>query len=235
MLGTGGGAMDRRIFMGKAATLVVGLLAMVKGGSTRAEGFSGKQEVSGRQGTRADVALPPFEKTKDFALEKALVERRSTKSYDPDRKLSLEEISRLLWAASGVNRPGGGRTVPSARGRYPVDVLAALPDGVYLYEPKRHTFKRLITEDIRPVIPLQDGFRKAAMIVLYVINKEKASNVAYADLEIGCMGQNLYLEASALGLGSCIFAGISYDRVTKALGLKDNQALRMAQSVGAAK
>ena len=43
--------------------------------------------------------------------------------------------------------------------------------------------------------------RKAAMITLYVINKDKTSRIEWADLEIGCMGQNLYLEAAALGNG----------------------------------
>lgn len=228
--------MDRRIFMGRAATLVVGLFAMIRGGSPRAEGSSSVPGDSrSRQSEEDAVALPSFDRNSAYPLEKGLLARRSTKSYDPDRNLSPDEISRLLWAASGVNRPGGGRTVPSARGRYPVDVMVALPDGVYLYQPGSHSLKRGIAEDIRPVIPTQDGFKRAAMIVLYVINKDKAANIAYADLEIGCMGQNLYLEASALGLGSCIFASISLDRVTKALGLKGSQVLRVAQAVGAAK
>jgi SagB-type dehydrogenase family enzyme len=226
--------MDRRIFMGRTAAVVLGLFAMIKGGVTRAEGAS-RQEVSGGQGTSPEIALPSFEKTNPLTLEKALQERRSTKTYDPDRRLSMEEISRLLWAGTGVNRQGGGRTVPSARARYPLEVMAALPDGVFLYQPERHSLKRLIAEDIRKAVPLQDGFRKAAMIVLYVIDKEKASNMAYADLEIGCVGQSLYLESAALGLGSCIFASIYHDKVAKALGLKENQVLRIAQSVGAAK
>ena len=56
-----------------------------------------------------------------------------------------------------------------------------------------------------------------------------------ADLEIGCMGQSLFLEAVALGLGSCIFANISVESVAKAVGLKENQVLRIAQAVGGAK
>jgi len=126
---------------------------------------------------------------------------------------------------------------PAARAQYPVDVLAALPDGVYLYEPKGHQLKKILSEDMRAKIPNQDGFKSAAMIVLYVINKDKVlgGRMEWADLEIGCMGQSLFLEAVALGLGSCIFAGISVESVAKTVGLKENQILRIAQSVGGAK
>jgi nitroreductase len=75
------------------------------------------------------------------------------------------------------------------------------------------------------------------MIVLYVINKDKmlSGKIEWADLEIGCMGQSLFLEAVALGLGSCIFANIATDSVAKTIGLKDNQLLRIAQAVGGVK
>jgi nitroreductase len=46
------------------------------------------------------------------------------------------------------------------------------------------------------------------------------------------MGQNLFLEAAAMGMGSCIYAYVQYDFVTKALNLKENQILRIAQAVG---
>jgi len=183
------------------------------------------------------VSLAPFEKASGFALEKALLERKSFRSYDAARKLSQEEVSRLLWATTGVNRTDNKRTVPSARASYPVDVLVALPEGVYLYEPKGHVLKRILSEDIRSKIPNQDGFRSAAMIALYVINKDRvlSGKTEWADLEIGCMGQSLFLEAVALGLGSCIFASIATESVAKTVGLKDSQTLRIAQAVGKAK
>jgi len=149
------------------------------------------------------VSLAPFEKASGFALEKALLERKSFRSYDAARKLSQEEVSRLLWATTGVNRTDNKRTVPSARASYPVDVLVALPEGVYMYEPKGNVLRRIMSEDIRSKIPNQDGFRSAAMIALYVINKDRvlSGKTEWADLEIGCMGQSLFLEAVALGLG----------------------------------
>jgi nitroreductase len=230
--------MKRRIFLVRLAAMSAGLLALMRGKIAWAKGLPSDPGAvpAGAPGPDT-VSLAPFEKVSGFTLEKALLERKSIRSYDPARKLSPEEVSRLLWATTGINRPEGRRTVPSARASYPVDVLTALPDGVYLYEPKGHLLKKILSEDIRSKIPNQDGFKSAAMIVLYVINKDKVlgGRMEWADLEIGCMGQSLFLEAVALGLGSCIFANISVESVAKAVGLKENQVLRIAQAVGGAK
>ena len=80
--------------------------------------------------------------------------------------------------------------------------------------PNRTGWLGSIADDIRGRIPVQGGFRQAALIVLYVINKEKVpgKDFGWADLEIGCIGQNLFLEAAALGLGSCIFANMNTGR-----------------------
>ena len=100
-------------------------------------------------GASGPDVLPGFNKQGGMPLEKALLERKSTKSYNPDRKLSREEVSRILWAAGGVNRSNGKRTISSARAQYPVDIIVALPDGVFQYEYKEHKLKKLLSKDIR--------------------------------------------------------------------------------------
>ena len=108
-------------------------------------------------------------------------------------------------------------------------MLAALPQGVYRYEPQPHRLIRVLVDDIRGRIPVQGGFKQAALIVLYVINREKVSGKdpgCGRTWKSGCIGQNLFLEAAVLGLGSCIFAYMNTAEVTKPLGLKDNQILR---------
>ncbi len=229
--------MERRAFLVRLAAMSAGLISLLKGTAAWAKGLpSDPGAAPAGVGVEDLVSLAPLEKTGGFALEKALLERKSSRSYDPARKLSLEEVSKLLWATTGVNRTDNKRTVPSARASYPVDVLVALPEGVFLYVPKGHQLKKILSEDIRAKIPNQDGFKSAAMIVLYVINKDRvlSGKTEWADLEIGCMGQSLFLEAVALGLGSCIFANIAAENVAKAVGLKENQILRIAQAVGKA-
>jgi len=227
--------MDRRIFLKRASTFAVGFWAFMRGVQASAKGLPSNPDGPAAAASGPEVlALPPFEKTSPFPLDQALLSRRTSRSYDPDLPLSQSQLSRLLWAADGANRSDGKRTAPSAVAKYPVDLLAALPGGVYRYEPKDHRLVRVLATDIREKIPSQDGFKKAAMHVLYVINKDVVprGRIDFADLEIGCIGQNLFLEAVALGLGSCIYAGVRYDDVAKALALKDNQTLRIAQAVG---
>jgi hypothetical protein len=229
--------MNRRVFLEKAMIMGVGALTLLKGTKPWGQGFIAEASAAEPTFSSQEVlVLPPFEKNNPFPLERALMERKTSRSYDPGRTLSLAEISRVFWAADGVNRESGRRTAPSALGRYPVEMLAALPQGVYRYEPQPPRLVRVIADDIRGRIPVQGGFKQAALIVLYVINKEKVpgKDLGWADLEIGCIGQNLFLEAAALGLGSCIFAYLNTAEVAKLLGLKDSQVLRIAQAVGPA-
>jgi hypothetical protein len=118
--------------------------------------------------------------------------------------------------------------------KYPVDVWVALPEGVYRYDPREHRLSRVLADDIRGKIANQDAFKKAAMHVLYVIVNERVlrGRIEFADVEIGCMGQALFLEAVALGMGSCIYANIRLEDVTKLLGIKEGQVIRLAQAVG---
>jgi SagB-type dehydrogenase family enzyme len=225
--------MERRTFLKKAGALGLGFFTLAKLTKVWAKTLPSDPGAPTTAASGSEViALPPFEKDSRVTLDQALLERHTSRSYDPGRFLSREELSRLLWATAGVNRSDGKRTVPSAMTKYPVDVLAALPEGVYRYEPKNHRLVKVISDDIREKIPRQNAFKKAAMNILYVINKDKIPTIEWADIEIGCMGQSLFLEAAAMGMGSCIYAYVQYDTVTKALNLKETQVLRIAQAVG---
>ena len=225
----------RRLFLKQVTVLSAGLITFAKAMKAWAKGLpSDPGGVSSGASSSNTIALPPFEKSSPFPLEKALLERKSTKSYDPNRILTREELSRLLWATTGTNRGNGHRTIASALIKYPVDVMVAMDGGVFRYGPGDHRLVKVISEDIRSIVPMQAGFKNAAIIVLYVINKDKVpgGRIEWADIEIGSMGQNLFLEAAALGIGSCLFANINSDATIKALGLKENQVLRLAQAAG---
>lgn len=178
------------------------------------------------------VALPGFAKDSAVTLDQALLKRATVRSYAEDAKLSPEQVSRLLWATTGVNREDGHRTTPSAMATYPIDVYVGLPEGVYLFEPKPHRLKKISGQDIRAEIPLQGAFKKAAMLVLYVARPKLGNGESWADLEIGCMVQNLFLEAAALGMGSAVFGLNRPDRAAELLQLKSGEKFRIAQVVG---
>ena len=67
-----------------------------------------------------------------------------------DQPLPKQVLSDLLWAAFGINRPASGdRTAPYWRHVMVIDVYAAMADGVWLYEPKRHALLQHLPTDIR--------------------------------------------------------------------------------------
>jgi nitroreductase len=226
---------ERRDFLEKAFAAGVGLAALAGGLAAYAKELPSDPGASEAPAAGAEeIILPRFEKNSSFALDQAFLKRKTSRNYDDKAAVSREQLSRIMWAAGGINREDGKRTAPSALARYPVDVYAALPEGAYLYSFKEHKLVRVTAEDIRERIPLQPALKKAAMKLLYVVNSNKLLGMEpwMADLEVGCKVQNVYLESASLGLGCCVFALVHYESVTKSLGLKDKQKLRIAQAVG---
>jgi SagB-type dehydrogenase family enzyme len=224
--------MERRGFFGKTAAWAAGIAVALRTAKSWAKLPSDSGEA--RAAAADTIALPGFDKNVAFTLDQALAARKTSRSYDPAQALTPAELSRLTWAMTGVNREDGKRTTPSAMAKYPVDVYVALPEGVYAYDPAKHELKKVSAENLREQTPIQGDFKKAGALMLYVINKSRleGEDNPWSDLEIGCMVQNVYLEAASLGLGSCVFALVKKEAVTKALGLKSNQLFRIAQAVG---
>jgi len=62
----------------------------------------------------------------------------SVREFDPTA-LKLQDLSELLWAANGINRPDEGkRTAPSAMNAQDIDIYVLMESGIYLYDPKEH-------------------------------------------------------------------------------------------------
>ncbi|MDR1049319.1 MAG: hypothetical protein LBL51_06140, partial [Synergistaceae bacterium] len=95
----------------------------------------------------ADVKLPE-PRAHAMTLFEALKRRSSAPGADfPTAPLSLEDLSDVLWAASGLNR-GRGWTVPMTQGLPPyVDIYAALKDGVFLYDWESHSLREISKAD----------------------------------------------------------------------------------------
>ena len=79
----------------------------------------------------------------------ALHNRKSSRDYTPNKELSLQQISEILYCAYGFNDPKQEhRTVASGMTIFPLEVYAVLPNGIYHYEPKEHLLKALKQEVI---------------------------------------------------------------------------------------
>lgn len=81
--------------------------------------------------------------------------------------MELQDLSDLLWAAAGINRPESGkRTSPTAMNKQEIDVYVCLQEGAYLYHPKANSLEPVTKEDLRPAVGGGQGFVATAPVCL---------------------------------------------------------------------
>lgn len=182
-------------------------------------------------------ALPPPRKDAGRPLMQALQARHSTRDYS-DRQLSDQVLSDLMWAAFGVNRPSGDRTAPYWRHIMVIDVLAAMADGVWFYDPVRHVLVRRMSADIRAQTGQQDFVGRAPLNLVYVAHGERMHDVPlderrlYASVDTGFIGQNVYLYCASEGLASVFRGAVDTQALGRTLGLAGGDFVTFAQTVG---
>jgi len=181
--------------------------------------------------------LPPPRTEGGKPLMQALKLRRSTREYS-DRPLSDQVLSDLLWSAFGVNRPSGDRTAPYWRHIMVIDVYAAMADGVWFYNPKRHALVLHQRTDIRAQTGLQDFVGHAPLNLIYVAHGERMQDVPpedrrlYASVDTGFIGQNVYLFCASEGLASVFRGAVDYAKLNRTMQLGSDQFVTFAQTVG---
>ncbi|MDJ0705468.1 MAG: SagB/ThcOx family dehydrogenase [Leptolyngbyaceae cyanobacterium MO_188.B28] len=182
------------------------------------------------------VPLPEPREQTQLSFEAVLNQRRSRREYT-DAPISLEQLSFLLQAAQGITETlGEKRSVPSAGALYPLEVYAVvnavenLPSGIYHYAVQPHQLEQLKAGDFRRSIVSaavwQDFLGTAS--VCFVITalfqrtrwKYRERTYRYVMMEAGHLGQNLYLAATALGLGVCAVGAFFDDALNDLLGLE---------------
>jgi nitroreductase len=184
------------------------------------------------------VELPPPRTDGGKPLIQALRLRRSIREY-ADKPLAAQVLSDLLWAAFGINRPAmGDRTAPYWRHVMVIDIYAAMADGVWLYEPKRHALIPHLSTDIRAQTGTQDFVGTAPLNLIYVAHGERMQDISaedrrlYASVDTGFIGQNVYLFCASEGLASVFRGAVDYQTLAKAMKLGAGQFVTFAQTVG---
>ncbi len=195
--------------------------------------------ASGGVAVAQSVSLPEPAIKGPVAVEEALQARRSHRSFKP-QALTLKQFAQMLWAAYGVTDQKHGyylKTAPSAGGLYPLDVYAVagpegvegLKAGVWRYRPPQHAVELVKAEDVRTKVAqasLSQMWMARAPIVLVITGEYARSTikygprgVIYTHIEAGCVGQNIFLQAEALGLKAGIVGAFNNARVIEVLGL----------------
>ena len=183
------------------------------------------------------ITLPPPKTEGGMPLMQALSERKSGREFSP-QKLPLPVLSNLLWAAWGVNRPDGHRTAPSARNVQEIDVYVAMSDGLFLYEPKPHQLRKILSDDIRAATGMNDYVKEAALNLVYVADltranlKEPDAIEFYSGADTAFLAQNVYLFCASEKLQVVVRGAIDRPALAKIMKLRPDQKITLAQSVG---
>jgi len=170
------------------------------------------------------------------SVEKAIQQRRTLRDFE-DRALPLNDLSQLLWAAQGMtDAKERKRTAPSGGALYPLDLYLAtgesgvegVGEGLYHYWPEDHSISLLYRGDRRKEIASaslwQMWMAKAPVIFVITAEYRRTTSkygergIRYVLMEVGHVGQNLFLQAEALGLGAGIVGAFNDADVSKVLG-----------------
>lgn len=189
----------------------------------------------------SSVKLPPPKTVGTMSVEEAISRRRSTRSFT-DEPLSLQDVSQLLWAAQGITDPVKNfRAAPSAGATYPLEIyvvvskdgVEGLACGIYHYDPREHRLIRMLGSDLRSGLAEaalgQSSVKEAPISIVVTAVYERTTSkygergVRYVHMEAGHVGQNLYLQSTALGLGMVTVGAFYDDQVQKLLQLPEDQ------------
>lgn len=190
---------------------------------------------SGQAQELIPVQLLNPDKTKGLPLMKALDVRASTREWS-SQKLSLQDMSDLLWAANGINRPAEGkRTASSAMNAQDIDIYVFMEEGIYLYDAQKHLLNPMVNGDHLSLPGRTDA--PVTLVLITDISRFRSGNdslkTGWANIDAGIVSQNISLFCSATGLKTrprASFPGAA--KIKEVLRLKDSQYLLLNHPVG---
>jgi nitroreductase len=177
-------------------------------------------------------------KERGVSVMKALADRRSGREFSKE-KLSQQDLSDLLWAANGINRPDGRRTAATARNNQDIDVYVIMEEGAYLYDAKAHELKPIVAGDHRPLIADRQVSMADAPVSLLIVSDisrftgvEVETQKQWGALDAGIVSQNIMLFASGCGFVTVPRAFMKKDELKKVLKLSETQIPMLNNPVG---
>ena len=184
------------------------------------------------------------------SVEQAINQRRTVRKF-ASRPLDVHQVSQLLWSAQGITEKNGiKRAAPSAGALYPTNIyvvaghnsVAHMEAGVYQYEPKGHVLSLVVKSDLREVVARaalsQMWIARAPLSIVITAEfkritvKYKKRGVIYAVIEAGHMGQNLFLQAEALGLKAGIVGAFYEKKLIEAIRIPPSHEPLLIMPIG---
>lgn len=180
------------------------------------------------------VLLQP-EKSAGLPIMQAFSARASVREWSPE-KLSLQDLSNLLWAANGINRPDEGkRTAPSAMNAQDIDLYAFMEDGIYFYDAKQHILNPVVSGNYLDLPGKTDA--PVNLVLVSDISRFRAGSdslkLVWAAMDCGIVSQNIGIFCAGTGLKTRPRAGFpGGKKIRELLKLNETQYLLLNHPVG---
>ena len=164
-------------------------------------------------------------------------QRKSVREYSA-QALSDQDLSDLLWAAQGKNRPDGHITAPTAMNRQEIRLYVFTDKCVCFYDPQTHSLTQVAAGDHRDLVASRQDFAKTAPVSLVVVgdyDKFGSKNEhaqAMVAVDAGIVTQNIDLFCAAAGLATVPRATMDVKGIQTLLGLGESQVPIMNNPVG---
>ena len=165
------------------------------------------------------IKLSSPDKNRGSSIMKALSDRHSDREYAA-KELSLQDLSDLLWAANGINRPDGKRTAPSALNKQDIDIYVIMKEGAYLYDAKANSLQPIAKGDHRAAVAGSQDFVKSAPVSLVLVS------------DLSRFGNIADHTCAATGLATVPRATMDQAALKRILKLTDSQLPIMNNPVG---
>ncbi len=171
------------------------------------------------------------------------------------RDLSLQDLSDLMWAANGLNRPEETKTTASsAMNAHDVDIYLFMKDGVFVYDYSSHELDPVREGDFRSQVMMQRPPRPAApegpappppseppiqIVLISDSDRFRAGTdelkYEWGAIDTGIISQNISLFCAATGLKTRPRASMDKERIGEILELKESQHVFLNHPVGYAR
>ncbi len=198
------------------------------------------------------IKLKEANKERGLPFMEALSVRASVREWSA-RDLSLQDLSDLLWAANGINRPDEKRyTASSAQNAHDVDIYVFMKDGVYLYDADTHALEPVLRGDFRSELMMAPPPRPPGVaappappavsnppIQLILVSDVSRFKFGPQDLkpewgaiDAGIVSQNISLFCAATGIKTRPRASVEKGKIVELLELSETQYVFLNHPVG---
>ncbi len=171
------------------------------------------------------------------SLEEAIARRRSIRDFTPE-PISQSQLSQILWATQGITDTSRKyRSAPSAGAIYPLEIFVVcgrnrveeIDEGTYHYNTVNHSLSLHYKGDVRhelarAALDQEFIYQAPVDIVICALYGRTTARYStrgerYVHIEVGHVGQNIYLQAATLGLATVAIGAFNDEQVREVLRL----------------